>query len=278
MKKIFSLQLFLVLFWTLQMYAGDTISYWKQLGHGVNFSQLQHSSGNDIFIGFAGWTVEQPWVNNWVQELCRAKLNQMNVKYFYAVKGPKDVDYKSLEIDNKILISHLLEIIDSLSHKGQSPVNIIIAAHSSGSYVAHQLLTLLYINKLDTAGITKNKITYFCLDGGIGVNTAGTTINQEIADNLIKIYGVYAFDQSTKKYSPNKDEMLKLATLFNKKSDTLIIDATTSGCKGNWCIHETFVNKIPHNPNTYDLNKDYSIINSAHPVCTEYLNVITNQK
>ena len=153
---------------------------------------------------------------------------------------------------------------------------IIVAAHSSGAYVAHALLQDLYDGAgIDSAGVTFGKIVYFNLDGGIGAGGSGVLITQKMVDRLVHVYGVYAFDPTYAIYSPNKAEMVDLGALFGSKSSSMEISARGCGCTGIWCVHETLINQRPYNTTTFDLKNDYGNINAAHPVTTKYLDVVT---
>jgi hypothetical protein len=51
------------------------------------------------------------------------------------------------------------------------------------------------------------------------------------------------------------------------------LNSTNSGCnKGaTWCMHDTLINQHPYNPNTYDLEADYTQFGPNHMVTTAYL-------
>jgi len=238
----------------------------------VNLATNATALGNDAFIGFGGWTVQQEWANSWVSKLDSAKLRGLGVRYLYSVRGPKQDDYSGREIGTMGLARNLIALLQS----DTTCRRIIIAAHSSGAYVAHALFQDLYDGaNVDSNGISYGKIIYFSLDGGIGAGGSGVLITQKMADRLAHIYGVYAFDPTYAMYSPNKEEMVDLGAMFGPKSSSLEISARGCGCTGVWCVHETLINQKPYNATTFDLKNDYSNINAAHPVTTKYLDVLT---
>lgn len=243
---------------------------WNEIGNGVNYMSCDTISGNNIFIGFAGWTVKQDWTNNWIEHLYLNKLADIEVKYLYSVKGPKDVGFESTEVETTKLAKHITDLCDSLENKKEN-YSIYMAAHSSGAYVAHHFLNKIYTEKINKNAITDEKIIYFCLDGDIGASTKGTKITKEIIDKLLMVYGVYAYDNSSGEFSPNYKPMQELAFLHPEKTAELVIDAIKSGCTGKWCIHEVLINQKPHNKDAYDLENDYNNITNEHPVNTDYI-------
>ncbi len=243
---------------TLQPKRQKTIdSSWGELGFGVSYLNTGSSVGNDIFIGYAGWTVRQSWTQKWVTELYRARLAELGIRHLYSVKGPRDPEYNAREIANSALGNHLLEIAESAQR-------FIIVAHSSGSYVAHELLQQLYESGKDQ-GQTAGKIIYYNLDGG------ATGLRQNIVNQLAAMYCVYVDGRLGR--SANALEMEQLAQLYAPKAKVVRIEGNLSGCNSGarWCLHDVLINQKPYNPSTFNLFRDYSLLNENHPVTVDYL-------
>lgn len=274
MKKYFSLLLILS-FHFIPLFAQQSELYWIKLGDGVQYASTDNYSGNNIFIGFGGWNTKQELVNNWCYELYKAKLKEIGVQNIFSVKGPDKPCYDDREIDLNVLAEYVKNMI-----KASFAVDkIIIAAHSSGSFVAHDLLEILYGNNgIATDSIYLNKIYYFNLDGGIGGSKCGVELKPEVVNRLAKVYAVVAYDPLADLYSQNIEAMKKLTELFKDKSELLTLDVTGSGCFAPWCMHETVITKKPHNPEKFDLEKDYGLFDDAHPVQTDYLEVLLKQE
>jgi hypothetical protein len=248
---------------------------WESVSPGVDFAIADSASGHDLFIGLGGYTVKQAWANNWVSKLREAKLSGLGTRYFYAVAGPAEDGYSGREIGTLDLARHLLSRLQD-----DSAINrIVVAAHSSGAYVAHALFQDLYDGaSIDSTHLTDGKILYFCLDGGIGANGSGVEITQTMAARLGHITAVYAVMPSERIYSPGYDEMLALGRLFGTQSSSLLVNAAGCGCTAKWCVHETVINQKPYNHTTFDLENDYNNINADHPVATSYLDGVTGMK
>ncbi|MFH0736152.1 MAG: hypothetical protein V1773_17090 [bacterium] len=272
MKKFFLILIFVYNCFYAQQDTVVSKFNWVNIGIGVNYTETDNN-GMDIFIGFGGWSVKQEWANNWCSNLYFEKLNYLGIKYIYSVKGPDTPCYAEKEIDNLKLAKNLLFLLKN--QQGPNTNRIIVAAHSSGAFVAHQLFQILYGNqKLDSLNITSPKIIYFNLDGGIGGGDCGFEINQVIADKLAKIYAVYAYDDSIKIYSPNYDDMVLLGSMFNPKSESIEINVSGCGCSAKWCVHDALINRAPFKPASFDLKNDYNNINQTHPVQTDYLDLL----
>ncbi len=240
---------------------------WESIGHGVNFSKK--TTGKNIAICFAGWTVRQSWSNSWAEELHKARLQEMNVGYLFAVKGPRDVAFESLEIRTKKLANHILTLFRNLKQNEFVP-EITVIAHSSGAYVAHNFFTHLFTQVAEEEGLS-DRVSYYCLDGAIGTSVFGTTLTEKIAGYLKRIVAVYAYDPGLNIQSPNRDAMSSMAEKFPDKAILRIVQTSNSGCSGRWCLHETLIIKRPYYAKRFNLEKDYGSINDLRPVCWEYL-------
>jgi hypothetical protein len=250
---------------------GDSLS-WTTVGEGVSYAAAGDATGEQVFIGFGGWTVRDAWAQTWVRELYAARLRTLGVRHLYVVRGPVDTDYYGRDIETQALAQSLVGLLES----SQGITRVIIAAHSSGAYVAHALFEDLYtVAALDSGHVTDGKIVYFNLDGGIGAGS-GVEITGQMAEHLVHIYGVYALIPASNLYSPNRSEMEDLGGMFGARSSSILVDASGCGCTGTWCVHETVINQKPYNATTFDLKNDYGSINAEHPVATAYLDVLTD--
>lgn len=245
--------------------AQDSIS-WQQVSHGISYTQPENNSNRDILICFAGWSVKQDWAENWTMKLWEAKLRDNGTGNLYAVKGPRDVFFESSEIATDSLALHVQNLLKASDHIDS--LNITVVAHSSGSFVAHRFFSVLHANTAwqDLLG----KITYYNLDGAISSATPGTTLTKSLSDKLKEIFAVYAYDETEMIASPNKNEMQKMVLLYPEKVTAIELKSSNSGCKDPWCVHDLLINAMPHDPNGFDLERDYFEINEQHPVNVQY--------
>jgi hypothetical protein len=232
--------------------AGAASSAYCRIGVGVQYRTVAAARGNDVFIGYGGYGVTEPSAVAWVDALTQARLIQLGVKHLYAVKGPADALYAAKEISNRALASHLLRAI------GPSTRRIIVVAHSSGSFVANEILG--WLASLSPA--TLFKIHYFSLDGGYGLSWA-------IAKNLARVYFVYA--KMGAAFSRNAAVMKQQAGWFGAKALPVAVDASASGCRAADCLHDTVINTRPYSPVTFLVNRDYVEFDASHRVVTSYL-------
>jgi hypothetical protein len=236
---------------------------WEAFGQGIAKVSLSAAPSQNIFIAYAGYSVELSWSKAWVSELYRQKLKTLGIKYIYAAKGPRDVGYESAEIENSKLAKDVLAI-------ATKDTKIVILAHSSGAFVAHEFLQKLFTGKSAEEEKLHQKISYFNLDG------AGRGLTNEIVGKLKKLYPVSAFDSKTGTPSFNAGPMKALAETFPSKAKAIVLDASGSGCQAGSerCMHDTLINTRPHSPTNFDLEKDYQNFKPPHAVVTKYLDVL----
>ena len=251
---------------------GQTTLKWEKLFTGVEYSNSGELGAN-IFIGYGGWSTKPDAVKFWCEKLFDAELNKLGVSKIFSVKGPDSPCYDEKEIADSLLALKLIDIC--AQNKIQ---NVIIAAHSSGAFVAHNLFQYLFGKaNLDVNQLLKDKILYFNLDGGIGSNECGAPLDSNIASKLKHIYAVYAYDSLSNKYSSNFETMILLGQKFTN-SEAIKIDVAGCNCTGKWCLHDALIIKLPYNPEKFDLINDYGGINDKHPVQADYLKVLKMKK
>lgn len=244
---------------------------WYKIGNGVNYSFRENKKGNNIFIAIGGWQARQEWVNKWISELYESKLNDLGIKHIFSVKGPDEVCNRNKEINIRALADYVKNIIYATYYIDK----VIIVAHSSGSFVANDLLNLLYgENGIAKDSFYINKVYYFNLDGGIGGEDCGTILSDSIVKQIAKVYAVAVYDSSAEMYSSNYETMKKLSEMFGEKSELILLNINNSGCTDKWCLHDAVITRKPHNPTKYDLEKDYTLFGDEHKVQTDYLCVL----
>lgn len=235
---------------------------WSAVGAGVSCRDTGRTHAYGTFIAFGGWGVKEAWARAWVDEVYRTALATRGIRYLCAVRGPATVDYAGREIGNAALAAHLLTRQRGL---------VIIAAHSSGSFVAHELLAELEaMGPRGTALLART--VYFNLDGG----EAGLT--PEVVNYLRRAYFVYAGDSTTGTRSANAATMIALGAQYAAAGGVLAVNASRSGCKvgAKWCLHDALVTERPHNPNTFDLEQDYQGFLPDRPAAVAYLSAPWN--
>ncbi|NUM71501.1 MAG: hypothetical protein HUU43_11670 [Ignavibacteriaceae bacterium] len=243
------------------------------LNKDISYAESK-AEGNDIVIMIGGMGAKREWVDAWTDELYRSALDTMGVKHVFTVKGPDQEYYDKLEIKVDTLINKVVKLADSLSAE-KKKFRILIIAHSSGVFPAHQILDELYVKGKDKNGVTAGRIHYFQLDGDPGV-PKGYPLTAAMVNKLARMYIVYAFDKSTLTISAMHKESLMLYAMFGSKSELVAVDASDCGCNPEkiWCLHETMITSKPHNKNMYDLAQDYTKFDKERKVTTSYLKAI----
>jgi hypothetical protein len=222
-----------------------------QTGEGVGFGVASKDSenpmGSNVFIGYAGHAITLVDAQAWVTALYRAKLRDLGVRYLFAVQGPMTPTYAGAEIGNSKIAARLMDGLASLD------TDVIVAGHSSGSFVAHELLAQL-TNAGEAGHMAAGRVVYFNLDGG------GLGLHGEIVEGLHRAYFVGARDLGTGTASPNRAEMVGLGDVYAASGGYVDVDASAAGCAAGapWCLHMTLITTLPHNPLNADGHADYS--------------------
>lgn len=232
------------------------------VGYGVASKDTQNPTGEGVFVGYAGYGIPLDAAQEWVEALYRARLRDLGVRHVFAVQGPADVSYSGFEIGNSKIAGAIVERL------GPAPERAIVAAHSSGSFVAHELLGQL-AGGLDPSGVTDGRVAYFNLDGG------ASGLTSAIVDRLERATFVAAYDADVLTWSPNQPTMASLGATYASHGGYLELDATGSGCLATavWCLHMTVITTEPHNPAASSQALDYSDF-EGREVVGEYLDLV----
>jgi hypothetical protein len=224
-------------------------SDWTALGTGVAYQQV--NTGPAVLIAYGGYSARISYSAAWASELVDARLGAADVGHVYAVKGPIDAGYAAREIANTKLRAHLSTL--------SGDARIYIVAHSSGSFVAHELLA-----QLDAAGDTATlaRIAYANLDGG------GSGLTPRIVDRLAAIAFVHARDPAAGR-SQNSSTAIALGNAYGGAFE-VTVPGTGCAAGAGWCLHDVVITHRPHNRFSYDLARDYTDFEDR-PVTTEYL-------
>ena len=234
---------------------GVTLPGWTYVGYGINYQRV--NTGNAILIAYGGYSAHLAYSAGWATEVVDAKLGALGIGQIYAVQGPQDAGYNAREIGNSKLRRHLPTIDD-----GTSPIYVL--AHSSGTYVAHELFT-----QLSNAGSTDilSRVRYANLDGG------GSGLTESIVDAMETISFVYAHDPTLSDgYSENSSSAQALGSDYAPHAKTYEVTVSNTGCDdgAGWCMHDVLITHRPHKSWTYDLADDYTDFTNR-PLTDEYI-------
>jgi hypothetical protein len=233
------------------------------IGYGVAFKDSLDPDAHHAFIGYAGYPFPLDASQSWVTALYHARLQELGVRYVWAVQGPATVSYADLEVGNTSIATKLTELL------GDDGI-VIVAGHSSGSYVAHELLGQLAYG-WDEGGVTADKVVYFNLDGGV----AGT--DDTIITRLRRAFYVSVYDSATATAAPNRDAMQYAAGLYPRGAAYLDLEGDGSGCNAGapWCLHMVVINALPHDPWDSSVVDYYDF--EGRPVVTSYIDMVADE-
>ncbi len=233
---------------------------WSEPGLGVAYRDSGNPRGDDVFIGYAGYNVTADAARAWVTALFHATLHDHGVRHVYAVQGPRDVLYAAQEIGNSHLIAQMLPRL-------VPGARVLVAAHSSGAYVAHEFLGQLFERGLDPTHLTAGRVSYWDLDGG------SSGYDATIAASVHHGYFVWAEAGAGGTRSPNASTMLALGAAHPGAGGAVRLDTGGAGCNAGavWCMHMTLVTTRPHDPANASAALDYGSFDATHRVQTAWL-------
>jgi hypothetical protein len=240
-----------------------------QTGDDTGFGVARKDSGNprgdDVFLGYGGFGAALDDSCAWVTALYEATLRDRGVRFVYCIQGPATVGYTGLEIGNSRVARRLVTQVTPRTRF------VLVAAHSSGSFVAHELLRQLQDPALafDPAGVTADRVVYVNLDGGSGGLTANAV------QRLRRAWFVAAVDGDTQTASPNLSSMRRSGGAFGDGATFLSLDVAGSGCAagGVWCVHMTPIITRPHDPQRAAVGLDYTDF-AGRPVATAWIDAV----
>jgi hypothetical protein len=240
---------------TNDMEGGPIPAGWTRVGRGVVYRRV--NAGPAILIAYGGYTAQLGHSAAWATQLVEAKLGVASVGHVYAVKGPYDPRYAACEIANTALRAHLATIAGATAP-------IYVVAHSSGTYVAHELFAQLRAAR-STALLSR--ISYANLDGG------GSGLTHEIVASLANIVFVYARDPTLASgLSQNSAVMRQLGETHAPRGTVFEVTVANTGCASGagWSLHDVVITHRPHDSRSFDIANDYTdFVN--RPVTIEYL-------
>lgn len=241
---------------------------WKtgdDIGFGVAMKDTGNPTGTNMFIAYAGFDVNLESAEAWATALYKATLQAKGVRYIWAVQGPRESSYAGLEIGNTKIVTNLLSLMTVTTRY------VLVAAHSSGSFVAHELLNQLAGGQ-DPKALTQGKVIYFNLDGGSEGASSASGLSSGTVARLHKAYFVSPYASSIDTLGLNPGDMKALGATYAAAGGYFTVDSNGAGCNAGatLCLHISLVITKPHNPASADAVADYSDF-KGRPVTTAYL-------
>lgn len=158
---------------------------------------MSHSIG----VFFAGYSVSLQESQHWSESVNDAKLSARTV---FAIAGPTDALYNR----GKFNVAALASAVAADTRNMQPGQRIVVVAHSSGSFAAHEFLQALAVLSLPQG----TRVQYFNLDGGVD------RITPRVLSFVTSLVAVRAVDVQSGVKSRNYATMTGLATWARPKT------------------------------------------------------------
>ncbi len=225
---------------------------WLPFANGL--TRRAAGPGSSTLVVYGGWRAEERSVQAWADALHSGAFAARGVGVLYAARGPVDTLYRSpREIENSALSRALPSLAGRLT----------LIAHSSGAYVAEELL-----GQLGPGNAVLARTDYFVLDG------AARDL-APLASSLSRLRFVHAFDPGMPQnngLSRNAAAMTSAASSLTTQGATSFrVVATGSGCRSADCLHDAVIIRRPYDPLTFDLARDYALFTAERPLVLDYL-------
>lgn len=219
---------------------------WSE-GPGFGVGYRKATEGTDIAIFYGGYGATLAASESWADEIYKTDLEAHGVGRMYAVKGPLHSDYRDFEIGNSKIVKRLI------AGEAANASRIIVIAHSSGAFVANELMNQL-VDGRDANGAVKEKIVYFNLDGAGGPPLKALR-------NLAGAWAVSVRDKNGVRSMNAGTADVNAANYANAgKGGLHVLEAADSVCSpgARWCLHMVCSNERPHNKAGLDVARDYT--------------------
>jgi hypothetical protein len=212
---------------------------WSELGRGVSVKRCTGARAH-VAVLMAGWNITMPSTQAWADALDRAALASRGVSTLYAVQGPEHVDFRGKEI----AVNALLE---DLTHTVHDDAWVLVAAHSSGAFVAATLFDRAFRQQRDRYTSLRGRAVYVNLDGDRGIERdPERALSSESVAGLrhVVFVSTHATEGALRGFS--MDAMRDGHAAFPDVSALLEYDAGNAGCSTNVCAHLALINTRPY--------------------------------
>ena len=235
--------------------AADATGAWSSVGSGISLRTMGDGAVTFVAMGGHGTTADH--VHAWSEALVRAKLGDLGVGRVIAVAGPNVVTSAGTNLALPALGAELRRA------KGA----IVVAAHSSGSHVAHAVLNALASD--DDSRAVLARTSYVNLDGagsGLGASTKRALAQTRLVYATDRVAGSSANADSMRAHGSDTDS--------TGKAYGIVVDG--SGCRpaAQWCMHDALTTTRPHDPAAADVARDYVDFEAGRVVQTAWIDAL----
>lgn len=196
-------------------------------------------NNDDVLVVYGGCGASNSATQGYAEALAKASTWRRAPKHLYAIRWTS----AGCGYDGQFKNSKLGPLL--LARAGTTG-RITVLAHSSGAYLAHELLAQAVGAKSpswDASRSLRGRLAYFNLDGGGDANL--TAIDR--SGDKFPIFFVGARDATANVNSRNYATMKALggqARFFE-------VNANGSGCQAYNCMHDAVITTVPHNRKSF---------------------------
>ncbi len=220
---------------------GPSLAGWTELSQapGASLRARESVAGDDVLVVYGGCGATQLATQSFAEALSESPNWRRAPRHLVAIRWTSNgCGYDGL-FKNGALGPLILQ-------KAGAAGRVVVVAHSSGAYLAQELLAQsmgLANPGWDPTHSLRGRVTYFSLDGG---GDANLTRIEQSADAPPRFF-VGARDRTAGLTSRNYGTMQALGgpTRFFE------VDANGSGCLAANCMHDAVITTVPHDKRSF---------------------------
>lgn len=207
---------------------------WNRLAAAITQRHCTPGRGH-VVIAMAGWRITGDSTQRWLDALAAARLDALETSAYFAVEGPRAVDYRDKEI---ALDALLATVTADLAADGWA----LVIAHSSGAHVARALF-----HRAAAHPALRGRFVYVDLDGDQGIRSDPERRFTERSASVVRhALFVAAEDRARRLRGFSPDAMREGAAYFGARGALFVYDARDAGCTSDACAHLSLINTRPY--------------------------------
>ena len=206
---------------------------WSRLAASITERRCTRGRGH-VVIAMAGWRITSDSAQRWVDALAAARLDALETSAYFAVEGPRAVDYRDKEIALDALLATITTTLERDSWA-------LVIAHSSGAHVARALF-----HRAAALPALRGRFAYVDLDGDRGIRSDPERRFTERSASVVRqALFVAAEDRARRLRGFSPDAMREGAAFFGACGALFVYDARDAGCASDACAHLSLINTRP---------------------------------
>ena len=230
--------------------------------------------GPNVAVFFGGWSARDLYVRAWLDAVVASgALAGLRIGRLYALPGPFDSMWGTRrEVPWQVVAGEIGGL--------RNPRLVLVAAHSSGAFVADtfvaglgkahpELLPRTALFKLDGGTLGELSALYPKLGALACVSAAKLDPRTHALKLGARNYCGMSIAQPPEKACAGATH--NCGSNFAGKATSIVIDASATACTKANCLHDAVINTAPYDAGNFDLADDYAKFDGKHRPVVEWI-------